>query len=118
MLLGFAMIMRIIRSQEGKWNASKCKILMTLIALNKPATCGEIAYWSGIPPKSVWSDMWRYRQFNYVRRVGIGMHYKHRITVKGRWFIKTMKRLHLIDTNRIDNELNNHWSELTNREGE
>ena len=118
MLLGLTMVMRIIRPHEGKWNASKYEILITLIALNKPTTCGEIAYRSGIPPKSVRSDMWRYRQFNYVRRVGIGMHYKHRITVKGRWFIKTMTRLHLIDTNRIDKEMNSHWSELTNREGE
>ena len=103
---------------DGKWNESKYKILMTLIALDKPATCGEIAYWSNIPAKSVWKDVWRYRKVNYVRKVGNNWHYQHRVTAKGRRFVGKMRILHLIDTNRIDNELKMHWIELEREEWE
>ena len=82
------------------------------------ATSGEIAHWSDIPAKSVWKDMWRYRQVNYVRRVGNSRHYQHRITAKGRRFVEKMRILHLIDTNRIDNELKQHWLEITQKERE
>ena len=112
------MAMRIIRLHDGKWNVSKYKILVTLIAMDEFATCGEIAHWSDIPAKSVWKDMWRYRQVNYVRRVGNSRHYQHRITAKGRRFVDKMRILHLIDTNRIDNELNKHWIELKHKERE
>jgi len=112
------MVMRMIRPHIGKWNVSKYKILTTLIALDKPAACGEIAYWSGIPVKSVWKDMWRYHQINYVRQVGNSRHYHYRITAKGCRFLEKMKILHLVDTNRIDNELKKHWLKLKHKERE
>ena len=47
------MVIRNIRPHTGKWNASKYKILSTLIWIDKPATCAKIAHWSGIPAESV-----------------------------------------------------------------
>jgi len=102
------MVMRNLRLHTGKWNASKYKILSTLIWIGKAATCAAISHWSGLPVKSIWRDIWRYHQLNYVRQVGYGRPYLYRITVKGRRFIKKMKELRLIDTNRLDDELEEH----------
>ena len=102
------MFMRNMRSHTGKWNASKYKILSTLIWIGKPATCAAISYCSGLPVKSVWRDIWRYHQFNYVRQVGYGRPYRYRIATKGRRFVRKMKALWLIDTNRLDDDLEEH----------
>jgi len=102
------MVIRNIRPHTGKWNASKYKILSTLIWIDKPATCAKIAHWSGITAESVWRDMWRYHQINYVRQVDDSRPYRYRIATKGRRFVNLMKKLWLIDTTRLDNELREH----------
>jgi hypothetical protein len=110
------MVMRSIKPHTGKWNASKYKILSTLIWIDKPATCATIAHWSGIPAESVWKDMWRYHQFNYVRQVSDSRLYRYRIAAKGRRFVDLMKVLWLIDTNRFENEPREHRIEIRNKE--
>ena len=102
------MVIRNMRTHAGKWNASKYKILTTLVRIGKPATCAEISHWSGVLVRSVWRDIWRYHQFNYVRQVGEGRPYHYRITAKGKRFLGKMKALWLIDTNRLDDELEEH----------
>ena len=102
------MVMRNMRAHTGKWNASKYKILATLVWIDKPATCAIVSHWSGLPVKSVWRDMWRYHQFNYVRLVGEGRPYRYRIAAKGMRFLEKMKALWLINTNRLDDELELH----------
>ena len=102
------MLLRIMRPHHGKWNASKYKILDTLIRLGRPVTCATITNWSGMPTTSVWRDIWRYRQFNYVRAVGDSRPYYYRITAKGRRFVRKMRELWLIDTRRLDDELRAH----------
>ena len=102
------MILRIMRPHHGKWNASKYKILDTLIRLGRPARCATIADWSGMPTQSVWRDIWRYHQFNYVKVVGDSRPYYYRITAKGRRFVRKMRELWLIDTRRLDDELRVH----------
>jgi hypothetical protein len=92
---------RIMKPHNGKWNASKYKILSTLILMDGPATCAFIAHWTGIPVKSVWKDIWRYR---------------YRITAKGRRFVSLMRVLWLIDTKRLDNELAEHYKKVRQRE--
>lgn len=102
------MVIRNMRLHTGKWNASKYKILSTLIWIDKPATCATIAHWSELPAESVWRDIWRYHQLNYVRQVGDSRPHHYRIAAKGQRFLKKMKKLRLIDTNRLDNELREH----------
>lgn len=68
----------------------------------------KIAHWSGIPADSVWRDMWRYHQIIYVRQVEDSRPYHYRIAAKGQRFVNLMKKLRLIDTNRLDNELREH----------
>ena len=102
------MILRKMRPHHGKWNASKYKILDTLIRLGRPATCATITNWSGMPTKSVWRNIWRYHQFNYVRVVGNSRPYYYRITAKGRRFVRKMRGLWLIDISRLDDELRAH----------
>jgi hypothetical protein len=51
------MVIRNMRLHTGKWNASKYKILSTLIWLGKPASCAMISNWSEILVRSVWRDI-------------------------------------------------------------
>ena len=102
------MVLRTMRTHTGKWNASKYKILATLVWIGRPATCAMISHWSGLPLKSVWRDIWRYHRFKYVRTVSDIRHYCYRIAVKGKRFLTKMKELRLIDTNRLDDELEEH----------
>ena len=102
------MVIRTMRTHTGKWNASKYKILATLVWMRKPATCAMISHWSGIPRRSVWRDVWRYHQFKYVRIVGNSRPYRYRIALKGRRFLIKINMLRLIETGRLDNELAEH----------
>jgi predicted transcriptional regulator len=107
---------RIMKPHNGKWNASKYKILSTLILMDGPATCAFIAHWTGIPVKSVWKDIWRYHKVHYVRHVGNSRPYRYRITAKGRRFVSLMRVLWLIDAKRLDNELAEHYKKVRQRE--
>jgi len=102
------MIIRNMRPHFGKWDASKYKILSTLVWIGKPAPCDKISHWSGVLVRSVWRDIWRYHQRNYVQQVNEGRPFLYRITWKGRRFLRKMKASQLIDTNRLDNELEEH----------
>ena len=84
--------------------------------MDEPAACAIIAYWTGMPAKSVRVDIWRYHQVHYVRHVGNNQPYRYRIAAKGWRFVNIMRVLRLIDMTRLDNELAAHRKEVRQRE--